>query len=186
MSNSLQDSEKTVWKHNDLEWSRNYFRNAMLQFQMTVSLSSTSSLAYAPYGWVRRGLQIIVISRKKTLSSRCQSCMAEEPHLTIRQFKQQTKNGKQQQNDSKVITYGITISCTLLIVCLPIIMMTSCWASSIRQPLGAHLKQTNHGLELHHTTLHTSPLSHSFINVTISKLDCAINVLPYLFLSESE
>ena len=84
------------------------------------------------------------------------------------------------------ITYGITISCTLLIVCLPIIMMTSCWASSIRQPLGAHLKQTNHGLELHHMTLHTSPVSHSFINVTISKLDCAINVLPYLFLSESE
>ena len=61
-------------------------------------------LAYAPYGWVRRGLQIIVISRKKALSSRCQSCMAEEPHLTIRQFKQQTKNGKQQQNDSKVIS----------------------------------------------------------------------------------
>lgn len=35
-------------------------------------------------------------------------------------------------------TYGITISCTLFMVCLPTMMITSCWASSIRQPLGAH------------------------------------------------
>lgn len=41
---------------------------------------------------------------------------------------------------SSLTTHGITISWTLLMVCLPTMMITSCWASSIRQPLGAHWK----------------------------------------------
>jgi hypothetical protein len=46
-----------------------------------------------------------------------------------------------QHNYAKINdTYGINISCALLIICLPIIMTASCWANSMRHPPLLHCK----------------------------------------------
>ena len=40
----------------------------------------------------------------------------------------------------QTVTYGTRTSCTLPMTCLPIIIMASCWASSMRQPPGLHCR----------------------------------------------
>lgn len=43
------------------------------------------------------------------------------------------------------VTYGMRISCTLLITCLPTMMTRSSCASSMRQPPAAHCSSTASG-----------------------------------------